>query len=563
MSTAAGTPGEAVLAASCVPVSNQVQPACLSALSAATNSTNLALAVAAVKNMIAPLNTAGTDPITGSFTANGTGMDALLDKILVSPALNLGETATVILIATKTTIGQVALSANAGDSAITTVTAPSNQDVTLADASSTAFNEIRACLDSFNALYPTTNFTVPSATRVGEFFDDSFSMGVDASKADIVAVLSDATQMAVPGFGIFASGFSPYDMSPLTSGEIATLSNSVSTVSIIKARSTSALSFANNEATSAWVKVRFGSDSGLVSIKVLKSSPYAGCPAGWVVAGTQHADMHMNVGIHQNLNLQGVATYTRRWPFHIEKETVLSENASVTNVQVRGPGLVQYGGSTKPVGDAAALTLRLGGEFDTALVIGNGLGFYGNGDSIQSCTDLITTSAQIGTPCIDDAQVAPGKIYSWAFRDANNQVLIAFPFQISAVPLSIAFAEANASNLFPTLTKVTPANIGAVNLAINAAWDNLNYVFGFEYTQQSVYASHMDNCRIGLSDASFAPIFVAEVNAVGAETLCVFSIDKLNSGSLDKPIGVPAHGYVSVSASVLGNQVGSSQPYAE
>ena len=73
----------------------------------------------------------------------------------------------------------------------------------------------------------------------------------------------------------------------------------------------------------------------------------------------------------------------------------------------------------------------------------------------------------------------------------------------------------------------------------------------------------MDNCRIGLSDASFAPIFVAEVNAGGAETLCVFSIDKLNSGSLDKPIGVPAHGYVSVSASVLGNQVGSSQPYAE
>lgn len=564
VSTAAGTPGESVLAATCVPVSGVVPQACKNTLLAATSSNNLILAVASVKDMIAPLNSAGTDPITGSFTANGTGMDALLDKILVSPALNLGENATVTLIATKTTIGQVAMPASAGGSATPTATPPSTQDVTLADASSTAFNEIRACLDSFNALYPTTNFTAPSATRVGEFFDNTFSMGVDGSKADIVAALSDATQMAVPGFGIFVSGFSPYDMSPLTSGEIATLSNSLSTVSIVKARSTSALSFTNNEATSAWVKARFGNDSGLASIKMLKGSPYAGCPAGWVIAGTLHADMHMNARIERNLSAQSGTTYKRTWPFHIEKETALAENASVKNVQVRGPGLVQYGGSSNPVGAAAALTLSLGGEFDTAMVIGNGNGFYGRDDAIQSCQDLVSTNAGVGTPCIDETQVAPGKLYSWALRDINNAVLIAFPFQISGVPLSVAFAQANASNLFATLTKVAPANIGAVNSAINAASVDLDSVFSFEYTQQAaVYGSHMDNCRIGLNDANWAEIFVAEANAVGAETTCTFRTTNLNSGSLDKPVGTPAHGYVSVATSVLGNQAVSSQSYAE
>lgn len=564
VSTAAGTPGEAVLAASCVPVSNVVPQACLNSLAAATSSTNLSQAVTAVKNMIAPLNTAGTDPITGSFTANGTGMDALLDKILVSPALNLGETATVTLIATKTTIGQVALPASAGGSATPTATPPSTQDVTLADASGTAFNEIRACLDTFNALYPTTNFTAPAASRVGEFFDSSFSVGVDMGKADIVAALSDSTQMAVPGFGIFVSGFSPYDMSPLTSGEIATLSSSLSAVGVVKARSTSALSFTNSQATSAWVKVRFGYDSGLVSMKMLKGSPYSGCAGGWTMAGTQHGDIHMNARIGRNIVSQSSTIYKRTWPFHIEKEDAIAENAAVTNVQVRGPGLVQYGGSVAPVGAAAALTLSMGGEFDTEMVIGNGTSFYGHADAIQSCKDLVSTNAAVGTPCIDETQVAPGKLYSWALRDINNAVLIAFPFQISAVPLSTAFAEANASSLFATLTKVTPANITAVNSAINAASVDLDGVFSFEYTQQAaVYGSHMDNCRIGLNDANWSSIFVAEVNAVGSETGCTFTTANLNSGSLDKPVGAPAHGYVSVATSVLGNQAVSSQSYAE
>ena len=564
VSTAAGMPGETALAASCVPVSNVVPQACLNALAAATSSTNLTQAVAAVKNMIAPLNAAGTDPITGTFVANGTGMDALLDKIVVSPALNLGETATVTLIATKTTIGQVTMPANAGGSATPVATPPSTQDVNLADASGTAFNEIRACLDSFNTLYPVSTFAAPAASRVGEFFDNSFSMGVGTSKSDIVAALSDTAQMAVPGFGIFVSGFSPFDMSPLAAGEIVTLSPSVSTVSIVKARSTSALSFTNNQATSAWVKVRFGSDSGLLSMKMLKGSAYPGCAGGWTIAGTQHGDMHMNARIERTIVPQGGVTYKRTWAFHIEKDTALSENASVTNVQIRGPGLVQYGGSAAPVGGAAALVLSMGDTFDTEMVIGNGSSFYGHADSIQSCQDLVSTNATVGTPCIDETLVAPGKIYSWALRDINNTVLAAFAFQISAVPLSTAFANANASSLFATLTKITPANIGAVKTAINAASGELNDVFSLEYTQQAAtYGSRMDNCRIGLSDVNGSSIFVAEINSVGNETGCTFTTTKLNSGSLNKPVGTPAHGYVSLATSVLGNQAVSSQSYAK
>jgi hypothetical protein len=143
-------------------------------------------------------------------------------------------------------------------------------------------------------------------------------------------------------------------------------------------------------------------------------------------------------------------------------------------------------------------------------------------------------------------------------------VVVAFPFQINAVPLSKAFAQANAASLFATLTSVTPASAAALSTAIsgNAVGTPIDNVITLRYTQQATYGSHMDNCRIGLFDVSGNNILTAEQNAAGRETSCTFnSAAGLNEGSLAKPSAAIQSGYVGLTTIVLGNQASSSRPY--
>lgn len=573
VSTAAGRPAGSSLASLCAPVAGVVAPDCLSALTAGAAPANLDAAVTAISAMIAPLNSAGTNPLTGAFTANGTGLDAVLDQILVSPADAQSAMATITLIATNTPLGQVTLPAAAGATAATTTTAPSATDLTKAIAAATVLPEIRACLASFTALYPKTGFVAPSQATVTTFLDSTFAMGRLQDQNFFATVFSDPSMEAIPGVTVDAAGLSPFDMSPLTTAETGVLfaSTTLSAVDIVKARTSTAIAFdSNGMPVSAWVKLRVSADAGLISWNMVKGAAYPGCVAGWKMAGSKHVDMHMHARVHRNLDGLGGATFTREWAFHIDKDAVIDEvpagSPAVDTVIVRGPGLSIYSGSpSAPVGASQKLTLTKPGaaSLEAAFLIAGGTTFYGNAEALQSCQDLAGTSAPAGTPCIDETQVAPGKLYSWVLKSggASGTIVRAFPFQINSVPLSKAFAQANQADLFATMTSVSPAGIAALNAAITGfGGSTLDGLFTFNYTQSATYGSRMDNCNIGLFAGGTA-VLKAEQNAVGSETSCTFNTSSLNSGSLAKPAGTIQNGYVSTSTIVLGNNAGSSQPY--
>ena len=122
VSTAAGTPGGNALVSLCTP---PVQTGCSAALAAATTGTNLSAAVTAVIAMVTPLSASISNPLTTAFVADGTGMDAVLDQILVTPASSQGATATVTLVSIPTQqLGTVTMPATAGGAATPTPVTP-------------------------------------------------------------------------------------------------------------------------------------------------------------------------------------------------------------------------------------------------------------------------------------------------------------------------------------------------------------------------------------------------------------------------------------------------------
>ena len=593
VSAAAGVPGGNSLTNLCTPVDSVLPKGCLTALTEAAKTANLSNAAQKVKEMIAPLNTADTNPLTGAFEANGLGFDAILDKILVTPANAGSMMATVTLIGTNTQIGQVSLPATAGSASTTTATPPTTQQVQSANAAGTVLAEIRACTTSLSALYPKTNFTPPTAQQVSPFIDASFYWGSDSLKNDIVSYMTSGTDIFVGGFNLSAAALSQYDMSPLSASEITSFLSIAQAgtgtlpaiVQVLKGRPNGggAIAFdGSGNPVSAWV---VGTINGTADSnwKFVKGTAFTGCPGGWTFVGPQHVDMHMDARITRRTDASGNnATFGRERAFHLDVEAVNLEAGKPANnktgivVDVRGPGLRTYTGNTaSPVSSSSAkLTLTIPATLATALQIGDGSTYYRMGEALESCQDLALRSAPpaAGTPCIDETRVAPGAVYGWLIKkdvdpnvSGSGTVVAAFPYEVFSVPLSKAFVQANQSSLFATLTSTTPATVSAVKTALSAATGPLlDNLFTFNYTQGAAYGSRMDHCNLYLTDSIGNNLLIAEYNANGKETSCTFVNSGLNSGGLDKPsaqvINSIANVSVQTSTRVLGNQAGSTRP---
>jgi hypothetical protein len=559
VSIAAGQPS-ATLVGLCSPTA---QPGCTSALTKATTGTNLSAAVTAVKNMIAPLNAAGTDPLNGAFAADGTGMDAVLDKILVTPAAAQGAMATVTLIAVPgQNLGTVTMPPVAGGTSTPATVTPPAASLTAATTAAATLEEIRTCMTSLSALYPANMTVAPTAAQITPFFDATFSNG-GGSQADAVvgfSTLPTATGganegMAIPGLTFTARGFSPFDFTPQPSGSLLTGTSAVS-------------------ATTAWISVNLSSSAfdEFGSFKMLKGAAYAGCPGGWKMVGSGHFYMHMNARVGKG-TYNNVTTYDRGMAMHMQTSTATT--AGVNSIVVSGPGLSVYSGNTaSPVGAAQSITLVMppvpaAPAVPVTWMVMQGQGninnsFYGTREEIQSCQDLTATSAPAGTPCYDDSAVAPGAVFKWTVYGPAG-VLYAFPYQIHAVPLSKAFALANDTDLFPQNISATPNGIAALNAAAAGAATGapLDGIIKYTYTQSTVYGARTDNCGIYLSNATNL-IMLAEQNAAGLptqQTSCTFTTAGLNSGSLAKPSVPFVSGTMSIGNQVLGNAVGSGHSF--
>lgn len=585
VSSASGQPAGGTLAALCTPVDNVAPTACLSALSAASDPTKLAAAVKAVKAMIAPLNTDNIDPLNGAFVANGTGLDKVLDQILVTPAETQGAQATITLISTNTQLGSATLPAMAGATTTTAATAPTTAELTKASAAASVLPEIRACVAALSAQYATTPFVVPSESALTPFVDASFQIGALQTQAKFLAALT--TNMAIQGLQLRVAGLSSVNMEPLNSTELTDFIASTSATRLadfIASRATQGpISFDGAGApTSAWVKLSISNDTEVNNWKMLKTSDTTGCAGGWKIAGSSHMSAHMNARVTRRVDKAGAASFGRQWAFHVNVQDAIDENANTNQIEVRGPGLTTFGLFMTDGESAANQKLRLlkptgvNSVFQIAdrdPVAGSSSfsSFYGSGDALQSCQDLaaghsapttnLSTQSAPGrfTPCIDETKTNPGKLYFWTLR-AGGVETEAFLLQHSAVPFSKAYTIANQDNIFATVTSVTPATLAS--LKADTLLDDL---VTYHYTQGAAYGSKMDNCGLYVWNGN-TQILNAEVAATGKETSCTFTTKSLNSVSsnvgnnLFQFSGTVTDAYIGVSTSVLGVQTTSSKP---
>jgi hypothetical protein len=568
VSAAAGVPGGSSLVDACAASGSTAPAACVDALKAATTGTRLSTASDQVTSLVAALNTAGTDLLHGSFSANGSGFDALLDKIVVTPATSGSPTATVTLIATNATIGQVDLPAAGGGTAtVSAPTALTSDALKAADAVATVLPQVRACLASFSALYPSRNFRAPTTAQVGTFVDDSFNLGA-TDKSGIVAAFTSGGDPFVGGFTVTPVGLAPANFDRFSATEVAALAGSTPS-SVLAARSGNGASVtlgSDGNPTQAWLNLSINGGTTESPWKFVKGGAYTGCDGGWRLAGPQRDDMHMAARISRNIG-NGATTFTRFRAFHLQTGAADAwasalGTGTITEVVVHGPGLALYGGNgASPVGPSAALTLSRPTGLANVYAIGNGSTWYGAAEALQSCQDLAGTNAPAGTPCVDETRVVPGALYAWVLK-AGSAVAAAFPYEVTAVPLSRAYIQANQSDLFANITAVTPASVAAVRTAIaNSSAAVLDDLFTITYAQGSAYGSKADNCGLQLRDAGFNLLLNAEANAVGHETSCTFTSSGLNSGSLARPAdgSAVAIGSIWVATTVLGNQAASGQ----
>lgn len=572
VSTAAGQPGGATLATLCTSTVPADKALCKTALTAAATPAKLDAAVTAVTSMIAPLNTTNINPLNGAFTANGTGLDAVLDAILVTPAASQGAMATVTLIAVPGAagnLGTVTLPPQPGGTASTAPITPAGANVTAAINANTVLAEIRACTASMNALYPANMTAAPTAQQLDPFVDASFSMGGQITRAAFITkgtTLGSAGGFAAPGLSLPILGLSQFSSTQQANAAAVVITSSPVSASPAVI------------GTTAWVKMDAeAAGGGQMDFKVVKNAAYTGCPGGWKVAGSGHITPHMNARIVKS-NF-GSIQYTSERAFHLNTNNAVAE--SISSIVVSGPGLRVYAPATATgVGAAAPITLVTPSPSTgsvTMTIQGN------NMEAINSCQYLLANQtlfpATTGTPCYDETAVAPGAVYVWEVHGGYNNnpalnaapgagpVMYAFPFQISAAPLARAFVLANAANLFPQSITATPQGTAALNsaaagFATNAALDG---VIRFNYTQSAVYGALINHCGIGVTDAGNATTLQAEISAVGQQTSCTFTTGGLNSSlnGLLKPAAPfgGAASYMLVSNKVLGNAAVSMQPY--
>ncbi len=595
VSTAAGQPGGAVLVNLCTPT---VQAGCLSALKNASNTANLSTAISAITNMIgnaasAVAGIASPNVLNGMFSANGTGMDALLDALLVTPATaqsGVGAMATVTLIAVpgaSGVLGTVTMPSTAGGSSVPAISTIPPASIASAVAAATTLSDMRVCMASLSALYPSGMAVAPASSVVGQFFDSTFSWagsGAPLNVAKWVTLFSTMPTvlagtnagLAVPGLTFTVNRFAPFDFTPQSGVTVATTTPAVSP-------------------TTAWVNMNIGgtSNGGIRNMKMVKRAAYTGCPGGWKVAGIQHVPMHMNARITRTdgtMSAYGNVVYSRVLPLHIDVKQAVVE--AISSVVVNGPGLSVYSGIASPasaVGVATPVTLLtppvppapgvqqswfgMQGQMANASGVYPAGTFYGNGEAIQSCQDLAginpasAVTASAGTPCYDETAVAPGAIYTWTAYNSVGQVLYSFPYQIFAVPLSTAFMVANDANLFAQNITTSPTGIAALDTAVAAitAGTPLDGLFTYHYTISTAYGAQVDHCDLYLYDANGLPILQAEQNADGLptqQTSCPFNTVGVNLGSLAMPATPFGSGTLVVGNVVLGNLATTNTAYA-
>ena len=579
VSAAAGQPAGSELATLCASTVPADQTACRGAATTAIGGTRLTDAVAAVTSMIAPLIT-GVNPLNGALVGgSGTGMDGVLDTILVKPATSLDPMATITLVAVpSTTLASLPLaaptaavpSARAGNSTSTSIER--------AAAASTALSEIKSCMASFNALYPANLTVAPTQGQVTPFIDSTFNFAGagdttqgQAFIVDKLSTLTSAGGAAAPGFSVNIHGLSTLNFDSSANPTPQKVTDSLTTSPI--SDDPTALG------STVWIKNSSPGDDAR-NWKFIKRAAYAGCPGGWKVAGPQHIYLHNSARISKFFDPANSSdvSYDRGLAVHIEKSDAAAEG--IVTVKVHHGSLRAYSATGSPAGALKALEMNIYAATNRSLQI---LDQELDRESIRSCQDIramdrTDTDFPDGTICYDETRLKPGDTFTYALYDANNSStytgsngnavrptgtpFTAFRSQVSNVPLSRAFLIANQAHLFAQNFTVTPSSVSALNTALTGTALNAplpKNLITFNYTQSSVYGLKTDHCSIKLFDAANTNTIALQVerSAVGQQTSCSFGDDAANNGgsSFSKTVAAYDPRAISSNAVWIGSRV--------
>lgn len=402
--------------------------------------TQIPAAVTQVKNIVAPLTAAVgatiTNPLTDTFSANGTGMDKVLDNINVMPAKQ-GGTIDVRLVGNNVSLGTVTLPATAGQAAIATAsTSVTSANLTNAQKITTAIAEANVCMASLTALYATA---IPSAAAVQTYFDPNFaSFGFGAATFATYFTTPAASGNGRGDIGLKwrVGAVADYDFTPPALGVAATTPLPAPVAYD-----------GSGNITSMWVMFNLGGFK--VNLKMIRGgASYAGCPSGWLIHGNDSdvGDIDMNPSYQKNtFTVGGTPVFSRSVNVRLGLQNLPT---NLTSVVITGPGFATSVMGAAPTPQATLTLVRppLGSAANTMLISGQ------QNFMLPYCQDINTS----GTLCFDETKVAAGALYVWSARDNANVMLRELVLQFSKADVTWAQVQANANSIFPTITGHTP-----------------------------------------------------------------------------------------------------------
>jgi len=415
--------------------------------------TNIPAAVSEVVNIIAPLTAAVgatiNNPLTDTFSANGTGMDQVLDNINVMPAIQ-GGTIDILLVGNNVSLGTVALPATAGQAATATANATvTATELTNAQKMTTAISEANACMAPLTALYATS---IPAASAVQAYLDPNFkSFGFNASTFATYFTTAASTGNGRGDIGLKwgVGSVADYDFTPPALGAAATTALPAPVTYDV-----------NGNITAMWVVAQVG--GFIPKMKMIKGAPYTGCTSGWLIHGNDMdiGDVDIIPSYQKStFSVGGSSVFGRGVNVRLGLGDIIPVEPTASTVIVTGPGFATSGSSGAAAVASPSVTLVMpGGAENTMLISG------GNGITLPYCQD--TNSA--GILCFDETKVPAGALYTWSVRDNTNAMLREWIMQFPKAGLTWAQVQANAANIFPTITGHTATASWLTNLNATA-----------------------------------------------------------------------------------------------
>ena len=468
----------------------------------ATATTNIVNSLPASVLTSFGVTAASFNPISTTFSANHTGVDALLDAITVTFPTTTGSASITLSGATPITLLTIPVAVASTTIPPSTVTAPTIGTAPTAVAVTQAANlapalgEISTFWSNLATLVATS---LPTSTQLSPYLDSSFLVnGMNKSTFITQTLAGNTFQVGVP-FNTNA-GLSPYARNPA---------------------STNVTYDANNCVTAIWVSVGpRGSENNWLMKDVIPPSNAAGvCTGGtWTWAGNSSNYYIELVGLYQKYTstVGGTPSYTATFQFSTDTSQTTGAGVAVSpapthfaTATISGPGLATFGNKTAATGSVTIIAPPVPtppAVLQTQLSINDP--YYGTSaqgsSTLSNCSNVISGVAgnfgatpTTNTPCFNSLAIG---LFTIQFYDAANTLLDTQQQYISA---AISTSSVSTS-WYPTITSVTPSSTSIVTgTSITTTW-TLPPTATSDY--QSVSLTDSTGTLIYTIDAGVSPV---------------------------------------------------------